>query len=364
MSENLGNSSASPPNAGEAAVLRELVAGVVRAQGNSFIKELLREKSIKLGTTKEDFERNLFAAIDAGQLQLADVEKWLEEVEGWGNQHIYCFSVCEEIARSSELASREAMRRKVGEAGLDELWEADTSQAFPETLQLTSIRFDGETLRLTWHEGDTSWYRGKKEKELDFKRPEGLDLYEFRAWREMRRRGVMRFELRLAERLAGIFLSIAFDEPGHAAALQSVVEILGRLLDIAALQRDALSIADVIKQLDQNAALRRGPSAREVASQSTRLESGGGYVELGSSSQESSYLDYPALAALRISIRDRELTEFQGSTGIFKFLQTGIPELTQDVLIHLYGNGRRIRIAKQLKVEEVWAILRLLARHR
>src|SRR5262245_34751968 len=105
------NPAASSSEEAERQTLRELAGGVIRAQGNVFIKELLRSKGIKLGTTKEDFESNLFTAIDLGQLQLADVEQWLEEVEGWGKQHIYCFAVPDEVAASAELASREAMRR-------------------------------------------------------------------------------------------------------------------------------------------------------------------------------------------------------------------------------------------------------------
>jgi len=43
--------------------LTELVRGIVLAQGNVFIKELLRSKDIKIGATKAYFEDNMLGAV-------------------------------------------------------------------------------------------------------------------------------------------------------------------------------------------------------------------------------------------------------------------------------------------------------------
>ncbi|MDP9178245.1 MAG: hypothetical protein M3O61_11250 [Gemmatimonadota bacterium] len=56
----------------------------MRAQGNRFIKELLREKDIRIGTNKDDFELNLTHAIESGKLGVDDVERWILEREGPG----------------------------------------------------------------------------------------------------------------------------------------------------------------------------------------------------------------------------------------------------------------------------------------
>ena len=57
----------------EAQRAKALAHQVVLAQGNLFIKELLRERG-RIGATKEDFARNLEAAIEEGALRLADIE--------------------------------------------------------------------------------------------------------------------------------------------------------------------------------------------------------------------------------------------------------------------------------------------------
>src|SRR6266576_347690 len=80
------------------AAARELVRTVVLTQGNIFIRELLRRKKIPIGITKQDFEANLLRAVNAGDLRFTDLVEWLEEVEGWGDQHVYLYHVPNKIA--------------------------------------------------------------------------------------------------------------------------------------------------------------------------------------------------------------------------------------------------------------------------
>lgn len=348
------------PDEAERRTLRELARGVIRAQGNVFIKELLRSKQIRIGATKEDFERNLFEAIENGQLRLADVEAWLEEVEGWGNQHVFLYTVPEDLSATGALSSPEAMRRKVEEAGLEKYWEVPTSQAFPLVLELTAIRFDGQVLRLTWHESNTAWARGKEEKKLDRPLDIGLDHYELRAYRQMASRNVMRFEMRLPDRLAAIFLSSTLKESDHAAAVSAVVETLGKLFDMGSLLDRQVLVGDVIKKLDQAVAGGSKHIASVVRPHSTRLTGKAAYIELGSSTEMGSYLDDPTISSVRSAIRAGELKKLAGTSATFEILQQGLSSLSQDVRLHLYGPQKRVRIWKLLRAEEVWTILKLL----
>ena len=81
------------PREGEQQVLLRLVRGIVLAQGNIYIKSLLREKGLRIGDTKADFEQNLEQAVADGKITLVDVEEWLDRVEGWGDQHVYLFNL-------------------------------------------------------------------------------------------------------------------------------------------------------------------------------------------------------------------------------------------------------------------------------
>ena len=72
-------------------VLKEQVEQILLMQGNQFIKELLRNNSLPIGSTKKNFLTNINKAIDEDHLTRAMIEQWLKEVEGWGNQHLYLF---------------------------------------------------------------------------------------------------------------------------------------------------------------------------------------------------------------------------------------------------------------------------------
>jgi hypothetical protein len=67
-------SHASPPLPAQSDALIQLVRGIVLAQGNVFIKELLRSRGIQIGTTKADFESNMIAAIRAGELRREHID--------------------------------------------------------------------------------------------------------------------------------------------------------------------------------------------------------------------------------------------------------------------------------------------------
>src|SRR5437879_6514364 len=101
------------PGAEERKALRKLVRGIVLAQGNAFVKELLRSKGIRIGDTKADFERNMLEAIRDGRLRRSDVDQWLDEVEGWGNQHVYLYHVPPRVAQDPLWSSSTRMFERI-----------------------------------------------------------------------------------------------------------------------------------------------------------------------------------------------------------------------------------------------------------
>lgn len=349
----------------ERSALRELVKGIVVAQGNAFIKELLREKGIPIGATKPEFERNLLAAIDRGALGRQDIEDWLDEVEGWGDQHIYLYNVPRAITRSPVWRSAVSVRERVEAAGLGDLWNASTSQAFPEEMTLTGVHLDDSALRLSWHRAADTWVREPaRDRREEF---EG-DLYEFRAYRFRARRAVTRFVLRLggadpATWVAAVFIPVAINSPEHEQILGRVDETLERLLelfDFDEVRRTQVVIANVIKNLDQARGAGSAGGAPPVTTQATRLISGGSYVEFGSLSSTDDYRSATAVRRVRRSIRSPQLPDFVGSSGKLQFLAGQANGLGRDVKVQLFGEDKRIRIWRQLTAAEVWGILDVL----
>lgn len=232
---------ASSPLPEEMDALVRLARGIVIAQGNVFIKELLRDRGIRIGTTKDDFERNMVQAIYAGELRREHVEAWLREVEGWGNQHIYMYRIPKDLRRF--LLDDKALEKSVSKSGFIAKWNAEASLEYPEARTLARIDHAEGQLTFTWHQGVGIPVR---KKERDYQSDIDGDMYEFRAYRLRAERTVMRFVARPTADMAAIFLQDAWDEKEHADAINSVRQVASRLLQFDDLE--LIAVAPIIKK--------------------------------------------------------------------------------------------------------------------
>lgn len=315
--------------------MKRLASGVIRAQGNRFVKELLRGR-VTIGSNKDEFEANLNAAIEHGLLTMDHVEEWIQSVEGWGNQHIYLYNLS--AALKKELTEEKVLAR-VKAARLAKFWNANITMEFPEEPELTSISFRDGVLRLVWQEASPGW---SPEPEKNFTRQEGLDFYEYRAWRRVERRAITRFEARVKDGLAGLFIPDPIRESEHQSAREEAMHVIAHLLDLQALERGMLQVAQVSKNLDQRNIPQNNGAAATVKAQKSRLSSGGAYVEFAANSSGKAYWEEQAVQDVRKSVRTEQLNSFQGE-GVFQFGE-GAAGLNRSLRVQLYGDQNRIRL--------------------
>ncbi len=331
--------------------LRDFVLGVVRAQGNIFIRELLRSRGVPIGANKQEFEANLREAIDDGKLTWADVQKWLDDVEGWGDQHIYLFHVPDLVVADEMWIAEEGVRRRLP-AALKKLWNADTSLSFPDERTLTGIYFGNDELRYVWHQGARTWVR-EPGRDLKNKIIRG-DRFEFRAYRERPDRSVMRFVVRPKLRLAAAFMQIPWTRAAHEEALEEVRAKTGALVDWGTLS--PFSASDTIKNLDQIELAETAAPPSKISAQRTRLSDAGNYVEFASSTEK----PYKQSQAVRLVRRAVKTEDFRGTVGAFLYQAVTPTGLGRTVRMEIFGEDPRIRLWAQLKANEVWDILQLL----
>jgi len=326
--------------------LIRLVRGVVLAQGNVFIKELLRSRGIKIGTTKAEFEANMVAAIQNGELQRHHIDSWLGEVEGWGNQHVYLLSMSKALSEEPFWRDVRTVESKMRSAGFGDRWNSSISLEYPSAHTLTGVYFDAGVLTFVWHKGLSLWIRHK---DKDYREEEDGDTYEFRAYRMSGDRVVTRFQLRPLDGLAAVFLQIAVDEEEHKTTLEIVKSTIDRIWSFN--EFEPFPIANAIKKLDT-----RSLEGNGIIAQSTRLSSGEAYVEFGARSASLAYQDSTAVRQVRKSVQARSFT---GASGRFT-----VPlnhDSNRRVRLQMFGAERRIKIASQLTADQVWEILSLVA---
>jgi hypothetical protein len=334
-------------SAADRAEARKLVKTVVIAQGNIFIRELLRAKKLPMGATKETFETNLLEAIDGGKLTLADIKEWLAEVEGWGDQHIYLFHLTEKIVSLPHWKSPEAVRNCLPETDR-KLWKADSLE-FPEQWNLTSISFESDVLTYVWHERYTTLLPRPK---MDRREKISGDWYRFKANLERPDRAVMRFVLHLKKRVAALFMQIPAEGEAHQNAKAMVRKAIEPLMPWDALGN--FDASSVIKNLDQMAL---NDPAVKVKPHKSRLSAANNYVEFASTSQRGVYTTSLPVLSVRKAVKP---ANFLGDAGVFFYDALTPTQQTRPVQIEVSGKERRIKVRAQLAGKEIWDILDLL----
>lgn len=325
------------------AQLKALVGGIVAAQGNVFIRELLRDKGLAVSGTKEQFVARLEEAVEAGDLTLEDVELWLGRVEGWGNFHIYPRRISEGLAESRRWRPAEVRHRLANVP--EDVWDAPTSQQFPEELTLTHASFQEKTLRLSWHQGSSWRQRAKghdRAEEIDGDRFE-LDAYLVRA-----ERTVVRFRASPREGIAALFVPYRLQD-GHQEALTTVWDTLAGLMTRDDLP--AFDLSGIIRAADQAQLDGTG----QLRSKSALLTVQDGWVEFGSSAGP--YGDIDQLREVRLAAGPESFT---GGRATFFYAPPEDPS-RRDVTVTVSGPQSRVWLPAQLQELQVWALVSALA---
>ena len=160
--------------------------------------------------------------------------------------------------------------------------------------------------------------------EKDYQKEDGLDLYEYRAFRKVEWRAITRFEARVKEGIAGLFIPDPIQGPEHKAAIAEVERILRLLMDVDALERGQMDIAVISRNLDQQNVPNNKTPSPQVKAQRSRLTSGGASVEFAANSTDKAYWEEPAIQDVRNSVRPQQLRSFQGADGVFIFQKNSL----------------------------------------
>lgn len=330
-----------PSSRDETQQLKELAHTIVVSQGNQFIKELLRKNNIKIGTNKKDFEANLNAAIDEGLLTQGDFDEWLEDVEGWGNQHVYFHQPLRH--------SRAQILRLVEGSPSKHLLNIGRSHAFPAELTLTSIDVTASSVSLSWHRGTTSADR-VEERDKD---PEWIDgdLYEFRAYRQRDSRAVVRFEWTFDRPYSAVFMQLPNEGQLHDDTLTLVyAELRAAGLAARAPQRIPLS----------NAAKVLGSDPAEASAKSQVMHTHGGYVALVATIEDGGI---EKVAAVRETRQGVDARLFQSADGRYNFSKHHHDALGKDIKLEIFGAQSRARIWVKCKRDDVYYVTDRLWQH-
>lgn len=338
-------------NASEIDEALKMADAIAKVQGNIFVKELLRSKkkddsTIRIGSSKDEVLNNLQAAIRQGKISHADISDWVNEVEGWGKQHVYLYTLNKKLAADPIWKSEDSLFNALKGKKLDETWNQPPSLSFPEKLKLASISFLDGKFECVWHRGVTLRQRDK-----DKDKPNEVidgDVYDFQAYRHTPTRSVMRFELDPGKKEAALFVQMPMG-PEHEEARECSDELLDKLFDGAGLVE--VDISKAIKTLDLAEMDGDGAGKSFIQAQNTKFSSGGANVEFSAGPEIRG--GWPAVTAVRQVRRALKNDKFEGNSGKFIIGLKAIDGLEREVTMSLTGHGQRIYLYAQMTADEV-----------
>lgn len=343
--------------------INDLVAiaeSIIKAQGNIFIRELLRSKkktdpTIAIGVTKEEILGNLIAAIREGKLTRDDLDTWINEVEGWGKQHAYLYNINPKSFDDALWSSVEAVQKTVKAAAFDKMWKGAGDAAFPGTLQLAGIDYDGGRFECVWRRGVVGLQRDKTKDLLD-QEIEG-DMYEFHAYRKTPVRSVMRFELYPKRREASLFIQMPLG-PDHAQAKADAFSTLGKIFDTGSLA--PVNISKAIKTLDQAELDTKGEKQSRVLAQNTKFASQGATVEFAADPTIQAWKNIAAVRQVRQALR---ADQFEGDSAKFIVNLQAKGGMKREVTMSMSGWDKRAYLHAQMTFREVTDTLTVVRRY-
>ncbi len=337
--------------------LKELARGIVLAQGNTFVKELLRSNHVKIGASKTAFLSNLNTAIDDGILTEDIFNEWLNEVEGWGQQHAYIYRISNAETVKQLWKDRKLVQAKTSVAGFGNKWDVSSSSAVPDNRELTGVYFDDTSFRLVWYEGDSSAVRDKTKDILN--KEIGADIYDFLAHRHRAKRIVTRFDWPRGSNYAAILMQTSWNKKEHDDIRAEVLAVVSKFIDADNIE--LVNISDAIMRLDQ-ASVNNTDAGTGFTSESARLESGGAYIGFGTRTA-SSYANTAAVREVRNAV---PIDRFNGESAIFSVRNNPKFKISRNGLIHIVLRSISnecgwVKIRHMCTRKDVWNILNRIA---
>jgi hypothetical protein len=127
-----------------------LVLDYILAHKMNFVQEFLRERNLYFSGTKETLRKRLQAYLNEGQLSITDLVRLLNEIEGWGNQHIYLYKA---PGRLMEPWLEEgSVRQHLARLELINLLTRPRPLVLPDKPTLSAIEWTAERVRFVWVE--------------------------------------------------------------------------------------------------------------------------------------------------------------------------------------------------------------------
>lgn len=249
----------------------ELLLTYVLGHKLDFTRHFLRGRKLPYSGTREQLRERLLSHLEAGRVSAVELATLLNQIEGWGNQHVYLFNAPSALAaawiKQSEVEARMA------KLGLGDLLNRPRPLVLPDDRTLAAIEWSPQRLRLVWVEK-----RGWEQRAPDLDRFEDQrdERLTWQAYRTHYMRGLLAFDWDIASGQALLSIQRLPADAGYdqvRGELQAQIEPIVPLRDFRtvrvsrAIQR--IGASDEVRRRQLVYKTRRGSQATLISAERT-----------------------------------------------------------------------------------------------
>ena len=308
----------------------EIAVDQLLSHRNDFARDLLRSHALPVSGNQHELKRRLLEAGQSGTLKLRDIVHHLNEVEGWGNQHVYSYR-----ADRKQLAvwrDEDQAQRALSEAGFADRLNASRAVFLPRSPHLSTVLWSPQRARFVWTVRRT-WNQRVPD------RDERAGDVELRAYERRIARGTTALEWNLISGIAMVMIQRLPSGTRYAEKRDAFVSTMRPLVEIDRFEPILVSRSIV--------PLARSGKIRERRT-SLRSPAGGG-LSLRSPSRSESVQDDPILRRVAEQVR----TDTTGALGNFFWVASSDNPLESDLHFHIVDMDQRVAINGERREAEV-----------
>jgi len=294
-----------------------------------WVQKWLRDKGLSAAGNKPELRSRVESGLEDETLEESDLIALLDQVEGWGNQHIYLYKAEKELI--NWLADADKFKEKLRALRKAKLFNGRVPLILPEEPALSAIEWSAQRVRFIWIEKRI--YRDPRDDKSYIE-----DEIEYHAYEVKQSRGIISFACDLVTGLAELMIQRLPSGNNYPGEKAKYFEELKAIFDIEKLKPQRISRA--ILKADADKKIRKRSS-------SLGTPGGSGATFTSPSRKVDVYKEK--------KIRDARKALGTGVAGKLGNYYWPFPD--RDVHVKLYAKDQRIGIFGECTEDEVKNVL-------
>lgn len=327
------------------------------AQRLEVARDLLASAGLAVSGTKPALRKRILKALADELLSPFEIASRLDEVEGWGNQHILLYNSTESLAAKWQAVSH--ARKQLKSADLETLLNRPRAIALPDEPTLSQVMWSEESMRLVWVHG-SQWEM--RVPEFDYPRSDGTTApigalpvsgdgdvaMIYKAYRLQPRRQICYFDWDLVTCEAALAMPRMPRDSDYDALQAKLLADAERILEMTSFE--PLSLNKLIKNLEKT----KEVSRRDVLLTTTQRTE----INFRSADRKTDAYSDPTANDARKAITNRVF----GTRGQFYWQPDG-KALERAIHMRVYPIKQRLSIHDQCTEAEVRHVLSRVRHH-